>query len=87
MTKSRSQTEKEIPLYLLPHTVARRIRAWGDVIYRISIVRTHWHHYNVTVRTKRAGKGLAPASSAVFEEVPGSGGAQTSGRKRRRCSA
>ncbi len=87
MTERRSRTEKEIPLYLIPRAIASRIRAWGDVICRISIVRTHWHHYNVTVRTKRVHRELAPVSSAVFEEVPGSAGMRDIDRKRRGCTA
>jgi hypothetical protein len=73
MAKGRSRTENEVPLYLLPQAVARRIREWGEVVYRISIVRTRWHHYNVTVRTRRIKKELAPAEVAVLDALPGTG--------------
>lgn len=86
MTRRRSRTERDIPLYLLPLAVARRVRAWGGAVYRISIVRTHRHHYNVTVRTKQAKRGLAPPAAA-FEAVPGASGAKAGGRKRRGCTA
>ena len=69
MVKCRSRTETEIPLYLLPLAIARRIREWGDVVYRISVVRTRWHHYNVTVRTKSIRKELAPAEVEVFSSA------------------
>ncbi len=52
MTARRSTSETEIPLYLIPHVIARQIKERGDDVYRISVKRTHWHHYNVTVRTK-----------------------------------
>ena len=52
MTKRRSRTETEIPLYLIPQKIAEKVWEWGDAMYRISVVRTHWHHYNVTIRTK-----------------------------------
>jgi hypothetical protein len=87
MTKRRSRSEKEVPLYLLPLAIARRVREWGAVVYRIRIVRTRWHHYNVTVRTRRIRKELAPESTAVFEQVPGPAGTQAKGRKRRECAA
>ena len=58
--KSHSAQETEIPLYLIPQAIARWIRKKGDAIYRISIRRTHWHHYNVSVRTKAIPKELEP---------------------------
>ena len=52
MTLRRSKSETEIPLFLVPHVIARQIKEQGDEVFRISVKRTHWHHYNVTVRTK-----------------------------------
>lgn len=60
MTKSKSVTEREIPLYLLPRAIARQINRIGDSVYRISVKRTHWHHYNISVRTRSLPKELAP---------------------------
>jgi len=52
MTARQSATETEIPLYLIPTAIARQINMWGEEVYRISVKRIHWHHYNITVRTK-----------------------------------
>jgi hypothetical protein len=60
MPKSKSVTEGEVPLYLLPRVIARQICRIGDSVYRISVKRTHWHHYNISVRTKSLPKELAP---------------------------
>ena len=60
MTKSKSVTEGEIPLYLLPHAISRHVCRFGNSVYRISVKRTHWHHYNISVRTKSLPKELAP---------------------------
>lgn len=88
MVKGRSRSETEIPLYLLPLAVARRIREWGDVIYRISIRRTRWHHYNVTVRTRLIKKELEPVLVAVPEAEPGTGAGTKhhAARKGRGCA-
>lgn len=64
MTKSKSVTEGEIPLYLLPDAISRQIHRIGDSVYRVSVKRTHWHHYNISVRTKSLPKELAPARVA-----------------------
>jgi hypothetical protein len=84
MTKSLSTQAAEIPLYLLPKVIARLIRLKGDAVYRISIARTHWHHYNVSVRTKRIRRELAPVTVAVIEPVPAGVKQRKSGR---RCTA
>ena len=83
MTKSISVQESEIPLHLIPPAVARWILRKGDAVYRISIKRTHWHHYNISVRTKAIRKELKPllvVDLADAEPGPAHG-------KNRRCAA
>jgi hypothetical protein len=58
MTARRSTSETEVPLYLIPHVIARQIKERGEDVFRISVKRTHWHHYNVTVRTKAPNREL-----------------------------
>jgi len=76
MTTRRSKSETEIPLYLIPHVIARQIKERGDDVFRISVKRTHWHHYNVTVRTKspyrelRVREDACPASSRKAPNSP-----------------
>jgi hypothetical protein len=60
LTRRRSRTEGEIPLHILPQVITRTIREWGDALYRISVKRTHWHHFNVAVRTRPIPKELKP---------------------------
>jgi len=66
MVRIRANDQDEIPLFLLPRIIAEQILKTGDRIYRISVKRTHWHHYNVSVRTKALPRELAPASTAGF---------------------
>jgi len=60
MVRIRSNDQDEIPLFLLPRIIAEQVLKTGDRIYRISVKRTHWHHYNVSVRTKALPRELAP---------------------------
>jgi hypothetical protein len=76
--------EAEIPLYLLPKTIARLIRLKDEAVYRVSVVRTHWHHYNVSIRTKRIKRELAPVPVAVISPVPGN--AKRAKKAGRRCA-
>ena len=87
MTRARSRTEGEIPLHLLPLAVARKVREWGDVVYRISIVRTHWHHYNVTVRTRLIHKELAPEKVASISRDAPAESKRRSRSGRQECAA
>jgi hypothetical protein len=52
MIARRSATGNGIPLYLILDGIARRIKMQGDEVLRISVKRTHWHHYTISVRTK-----------------------------------
>jgi hypothetical protein len=62
----------EIPLWLLPQVLVRTVRDWGDALYRISVKRTHWHHFNVTVRTRPIKKELASGDVAtISQDTPG----------------
>ena len=70
MPKSKSVTEGGIPLYLLPRAIARQINRFGDSVYRVSVKRTHWHHYNISIRTKSLPKELAPPR-VIRNECPG----------------
>jgi hypothetical protein len=63
MIRSISCKETTVPLYLLPRAIAYQINRMGDSVYRISVKRTHWHHYNISVRVKALPRELAPASS------------------------
>jgi hypothetical protein len=79
-----------ILLHLVPHAVARLIRLKGDAVYRMSVVRTQWHHYNVRVRTNPCRKELRPACTVlqgygVEDGMAGSLPAVTEGS--RRCVA
>jgi len=63
MVRIRANDAKEIPLFLVPRIIAEQVLTTGDRIYRISVKRTHWHHYNVSVRTKALPRELAPGCS------------------------
>jgi len=55
-TRKRALVMREIPLYLLPAALQRGVREKGGKMYRVVIVRTHWHYYTIKIRcsTKKA---------------------------------
>ena len=82
MTRSLSVQAAEIPLYLIPKVIDRLIRLKGEAVYRISVVRTHWHHYNVSIRTKwiRPAPAPVPADTSLPADPP-----KQSRKQNRRC--
>ena len=44
--------EQGIPLYLIPHTVLRGVRMYGNEIERVVVKKTCSHFYNVSIRTR-----------------------------------
>ena len=48
----RSNDERDVPLHLLPLLILQFVRQTGTRIYRISVKRTRWRAYNVSVRTR-----------------------------------
>jgi len=85
MVRIRSNEDKEIPLHLIPKAIARKIRKVGDTLYRVSIKRTHWHHYNISVRTRPIRMELVPLEVALSAlDMPESTGKRL--RKSRRCT-
>jgi hypothetical protein len=65
MTPKRSFRVAKVPLYLIPQIVTGQIRKTGDILYRITVIRTNLHHFNITVRTKTFRKELEPVEIAV----------------------
>lgn len=87
MTRRRSRTENEIPLWLLPQALVRTVREWGEGLYRISVKRTHWHHFNVTVRTRPIPKELKPLVVAAISPDTSGGTKKRSRAGHKGCPA
>jgi hypothetical protein len=51
MTKPK-EYDLVVPLHLIPVTIAQRIRERGGNLYRISVVRTHQHHYTIKCKCR-----------------------------------
>ena len=87
MARIRLNDERDIPLFAIPQIIRTQIRKTGDKIYRISVKRTHWHSYNVSIRTKALPRELAPPcvkgylpDPALAPGAPGSAAGAGGGR-------
>jgi hypothetical protein len=66
LSKSNPFIEQDIPLYLVPHIIARAIWHQGEQTFRISVIRTKLHYYTIRMRTARlpARKGAKPGAKS-----------------------
>ncbi|MDP3565422.1 MAG: hypothetical protein Q8R70_13135 [Methanoregula sp.] len=66
ISKSNPFIEQDIPLYLVPHIIARVIWQQGEQTFRISVIRTKQHYYTIRLRTARspARKGTKPGAKS-----------------------
>ena len=87
MPQKRYYVETEIALHLLPFVIAQQIRKIGAKICRISVKRTHWHHYNITVRTRAIPRELEPVEVATIVTKSGTGTGKRSHKCKPECSA
>ena len=67
---TKSNDERDVPLHLLPLAISQFVQQAGTKIYRISVKRTRWRAYNVSVRTRSISRELVP-DRLVTVTVPG----------------
>jgi hypothetical protein len=79
MTGKRSVEVMEIPVHLVPVVIAEKVREVGNRVFRITVKRSHWHHYNISVRTKMFWKELS------YKQVVPEVAAAEIGKRSRRC--
>jgi hypothetical protein len=64
MPRRPPEVEPDIPLYLIPHIVARGFKRHGGDVDQIIVEKTHRHFYNVSIRTRPIRKELKEENSS-----------------------
>jgi len=64
MPRRPPEIEPDIPLYLIPHIVARGFKRHGGDVETIIVEKTHRHFYNISIRTRSIRKELKEDSSS-----------------------
>lgn len=73
------KTETDIPLFLVPHVIQKRIRMHGEDVERVVVKKTASHFYNISIRTRPIKRELSGrrAEAAVPAPLPaGDGGGE-----------
>jgi hypothetical protein len=52
MPRRQATIERDIPLFLIPHSVLRGVRTHGEELERVIVRKTRSHFYNISIRTQ-----------------------------------
>jgi hypothetical protein len=52
MPRRQTTVEREVPLFLIPHMIMKRIRQHEEAMERIIVRKTRRHFYNISIRTR-----------------------------------
>lgn len=52
MPRRQPTTDREIPLFIIPHMIMKRIRMHGDAQERVIVRKSGSHYHNISIRTR-----------------------------------
>jgi len=71
MPRRQTTTDRDIPLFIVPHVIMKRIRMHGKALERVIVRKSGSHYYNISIRTRPVKRELkvmagSSATSAVI---------------------
>jgi hypothetical protein len=70
MPRRQTTVEREVPLFLVPHMIMKRIKQHEEAMERIIVRKVGRHYYNISIRTKPVKRELMERKSDVCRVVP-----------------
>ena len=68
--RSKTIERDDIPLFLAPHVITRRIRTHGDKLRRVFVRKIRRHFFNVSIRTRSIKRELKGTQTYAGSTVP-----------------
>ena len=56
MPRRQTTVERDVPLFLIPHMIMKRIRQHEEAMERIIVRKARRHFYNISIRTRPANR-------------------------------
>jgi hypothetical protein len=74
MPRRQTTVERDVPLFIVPHMIMKRIRKHGENLERVIVRKSGSHYYNISIRTRPVKRELKenPAGAATSARVCGS---------------
>jgi len=70
MPRRQTTVERQVPLFLVPHMVMKRIKQHEEAMERIIVRKAGRHFYNISIRTKPVKRELKARKSDACRVVP-----------------
>jgi len=69
MPRRQTTTDRDIPLFIVPHVIMQKIRRHGENLERVIVRKSGSHYYNISIRTRPVKRelkqGLVDATSSA----------------------
>jgi len=72
MPRRAAAVERDIPLFLIPHSIRKGICRFGEEVERIIVRKTGAHFYQISIRSKAVRRELRPGVKRAGERGTGS---------------
>jgi hypothetical protein len=69
MPRRQTTVEREVPLFLIPHMIMKRIRQHEEAMERIIVRKVGRHYYNISIRTRPVKRELMERKGDVCRVV------------------
>ncbi|MFA5222242.1 MAG: hypothetical protein WC391_08160 [Methanoregula sp.] len=80
MSRKPATTQRQIPLFLVPHIVMRGVRAYGDDLERVIVRKVGQHYYNISIRTRTINREQRPGTIPAGKPAPDGTGYGSEGK-------
>jgi len=70
MPRRQTTTDREIPLFIIPHVIMKRIRTHGENLERVIVRKSGSHYYNISIRTRPVKRELKARAAGSRIAVP-----------------
>jgi hypothetical protein len=70
MPRRQTTTNREIPLFIVPHVIMQRIRRHGENLERVIVRKSGSHYYNISIRTRPVKRELKARATDAGAPAP-----------------
>ena len=70
MPRRQTTVERDVPLFIIPHMIMKRIRTHGENLERVIVRKSGSHYYNISIRTRPVKRELKQMPAGAGVQVP-----------------
>ena len=70
MPRRQTTVERDVPLFIVPHMIMKRIRRHGENLERVIVRKSSSHYYNISIRTRAVKRELKARAADAGGSLP-----------------